>query len=169
MAQRYQMTISLPQELRSEMAKFDENWSSIAQEAFRKRLAAIEHEKKARKGMDSVIARLKASKEKSDDEHFQRGKADGLEWAREHAEWTDLISIDRVFNSEHQGPDNVYCEHFQNTFEEALSPDNSDDFDREYFWSTHAGDDWKTLVDVSYLRGFVEGSLEVYEEVKDKV
>lgn len=45
MAKRYVMSISVPQSMRAEMVKCEkENWSAIAQEAFRKRLDELGNE-----------------------------------------------------------------------------------------------------------------------------
>src|SRR5947207_11274298 len=90
-------TISLPDDLKAEMDKAaaDANWSAIAADAFRSELNQIKARNAARKGkpMQAAIERLKASKQKYEEEATGRGHGAGIKWARDEADYGELKSL----------------------------------------------------------------------------
>src|SRR5947209_133679 len=69
-----------------------ENWSAVAQGAFREAVA-VHAIKKEPDNMDHVIERLRASKERATQNSFNSGKVSGKNWAMERAEWEELKRV----------------------------------------------------------------------------
>lgn len=76
------MTLSVPKRLKAKMdaVKVPVNWSAIASAAFETKLLELVSEKEV-KGMDDMIARLKAAAELEANEDYQDGHQMGEKWA----------------------------------------------------------------------------------------
>jgi hypothetical protein len=175
------MTIYLPDKLKARMDAVEGvNWSPLAARAFEAKLAEIITLKGA-KEMDDVIARLKASKAKTDDASTIRGREAGREWAKDHAEAAELERLESYTEGDFgtgwtwsewlndPGPDSEAFgkDHY---LAAAVSGD-ADNFDRadgENFWEFVGASDEETSSG-AFLVGFVEGALEVWSKVKDEV
>src|SRR5262249_28953989 len=95
------MTVYIPDDLKARMDKTREevNWSQLACAAFERQLCDIAS-RKARKDMDDVIERLRASKQSSGyGGRFKVGFDVGQEWARETAEASELENLERLRES----------------------------------------------------------------------
>src|SRR5260370_8114024 len=82
MAKSYRTTITIPSDLKARMDAIGEevNWSAVASRAFEARLAEIISKRGAKK-MEDVVTRLRASKNKAQDEAKTRGIEAGEERA----------------------------------------------------------------------------------------
>jgi hypothetical protein len=77
--------ISLPRELKARMDRVQGvNWSAVASEAFERKLLELASKREV-KGMNDVIARLKAAAELEANEDYQDGHQRGEKWATEKA------------------------------------------------------------------------------------
>jgi hypothetical protein len=96
-------TISIPASLKARMDAATEeiNWSAVAAHAFEARLAEI-ITKRGAKDMQEVIARLKASKAKSDDATQHEAEGAGRQWAMNQAE---AIWLQRLAENRRSGSD----------------------------------------------------------------
>ncbi len=97
------MTIAVRADLKARIdgVKDDANWSAIACRAFEQELAKIN----SRKGADAVrdtIERLRASKQKADDESIKEGFAAGQRWAKDAAEAEELERLTDLRQSSEQ-------------------------------------------------------------------
>jgi hypothetical protein len=170
-------TISIPAGLKAQMEAVDVpvNWSAVACAAFKQKLAEI-ITRKGPRDMGDVIARLRASKQRRADERYQKGFADGRQWAETKAEAEDLERIELfwqqsepVFRGDHFSTEMAYgaCECF---FAAIRPEDEGNRRAAKDFWEMVAGDDCEVLrADTRYVHGFTLGALEVWDEVKDQL
>lgn len=167
------MTVYVPDELKSRMDKTKEpvNWSSLACEAFERKLGEIAQRKKE-KTMEDVIQRLKASKLEDTSDQHRQGYEDGIDWAKHRASARELrrLSKELVRGVEDSFPDSDTYDPGQAFFRLLVSENDFDRRDSDEFWETNAGDEGESLSgEVEYVRGFAEGALEVWNEVEDKI
>jgi len=178
------MTVYIPDDLKTRMDKTREevNWSQLACAVFERKLGDIAS-RKARKDMDDVIERLRASKQSSGyGGRFKAGFDVGQDWARETAEASELENLERFRESAAQptkydkswtGIFDPNTDHDYDSLPEALfyhiRPTDDEDYsEAEAFWQRLAGDDWEDLP-ASWYRGFCEGALDIWRQVKDKL
>ncbi len=177
MARHARTTITVPPDLKARMEAVEEpvNWSAIACRAFEQRLAEITKRRGAR-DMQEVINRLRASKQKPEDERYNEGREAGQEWARNQAEAAELIRLEKL--REHSGASDWEAffttgereaygvpQHF--VFQVFPEWDGSREASRD-FWETQAGDD-NGYPDDAFVRGFAEGALEIWDQVKGEL
>ena len=175
-------TVSIPRDLKRRMDKVaeDVNWSALACQAFQEKLAEIAA-RKEEKTMDDVVERLRASKRKMDSEEYQHGYENGRAWANDTAEAAELERLESLeeglknqpvygwefFFDSQAHPNSAYSTAEDLYF--ALQPNDQEDRDRDAakdFWESAAGD--SELSD-SYVRGFAEGALQVWRQVKPQL
>ena len=168
-------TISVPPDLKRRIKAVEEvvNWSALACQTFEAKLSEIAS-RKVKKTMDDVIQRLRASKQRDDDEDYRIGEAEGRLWAAHHAsanaatpgtlpkrtpEWRFLFisyissttPAERlaVYSSRHR---RWQC--LRGCRGRVLGPDNI----------------LRRIPDTaSFVQGFADGALAVWMEVKDHV
>jgi hypothetical protein len=178
MARSHRTTITVPNELKARMDAIGEdvNWSALACRAFEQKLGEIIN-RRGVKGMQGVIARLRASKLEHASEAFGDGIAAGKEWAGATAEAVELERLERYREDIGSAWDEVFAAGFGGAIgiHERLAwtarPD--DERDREAasrFWEQAIGDNFESLMcDDDFLKGFVDGALEVWDAVKDQL
>jgi hypothetical protein len=170
-------TISVPRHLKEQMEAVAEpvNWSALACRAFEAKLAEIAA-KKERKGMDDIVTRLRASKRRVEDEHYQQGDAAGREWVKDLAEADELMCLERWKAAFGWEWDRFFTDDFSNAYSEAeqvafaVWPEH--DGDRrmaDEFWEQVLGDDISATHHPQFVKGFVEGALALWDEVKDQL
>jgi hypothetical protein len=178
MSRSTRTTISLPAELKARMDAVGEpvNWSAIACRAFEQKLAEITR-RRGVKNVRDIVTRLRASKTRQSDEHYNRGFENGKKWAAEEAEAGELERLaaardgvgydwDRMFDPD-TADHNAYgaCEHLV-----FIMRPESDGVRQAAadFWEHVAGNDSETLRwdPDGYVRGFAAGALEIWDEVK---
>lgn len=96
------LNISLPDELKMRMDANHENWSAIARRAFELQLNST---MKVGADMESVIERLRASKQKIEQEQRPEWTKEGREWAMEFAEYDQLQRAAKLANEVANFPD----------------------------------------------------------------
>jgi len=108
--------------------------------------------------MTAVVERLRASKQRVEAEWRALGKQAGERWAKEHAEYDDLEML-----SGYNARGNVDLQ----TLQRCLDPEDTwDARDWQEFWQNCLGE---LFPNDCVLAAFVEGALEVYNDVKDKL
>jgi hypothetical protein len=149
----FRTTISVPQDLKRRMDAVKEpvNWSAIACRAFEEKLAEIAT-KKEEKTMIAIIQRLRASKP---DLFYQQGQEDGRRWASEQAKYDDLLRLERLHDRKRAGGE------WETLFDDPVI--------RSSFWRTYVGKSVFTDHHPAFFRGFAEGALALWLEVKDKL
>ncbi len=137
--------ISLPRALKEQMegAEGSVNWSAVAAGAFELKLKEIEAQKET-KSMEDVIARMKAADELDSRESYQNGRRDGEKWAREVARPKELRRLEASANEVEDD-----LELYEQFFDERSSDSIDEDEDPD-----------------SYAKGFIEGALAVWDQVK---
>lgn len=183
MAKKFQFsrtTISIPGDLKRRMDKAGDlvNWSAVASLAFEAKLGEIAT-KKEKKNMDDVIARLRKSKQETASDRYKEGVAIGEEWVKDHAEASELQRLEREWEaSKRTADERLWLETHENSAYTAaeLLPNairgQGERTDRDLaveFWATLLGDDTEATDDPDFLRGFIEGALELWQSVKTKL
>ena len=165
-------TISLPDDLKAEMDKAggDANWSAVAADAFRSELTRIKARKATLKGntMQATIQRLKASKEAYAKEGAERGRNAGATWASQNAEYGELKLLDDNWQQvESCETDDAFGA--PGVFLGMIGMDVGRQ-DINEFWSNLGFEvNDPDQYSAEWWDGFVEGALEVFQEVEDKI
>lgn len=178
------MTVYVPAALKARMDQAEGvNWSPLACRAFEAKLAELITAKGA-KDMKEVIARLKASKAKTEDKAKLQGREAGKTWASNQAEAAELQRLEEWtegdFGVGWTWDDHLMAERDPNAafgdghhLAERISGGTGENFGRrdgELFWANILGDREADLsFDAAFLVGFVEGALEVWGQVKDQL
>ncbi len=179
-------TISVPQDLKKQMEAISEpvNWSGVACDAFRVKLAEISR-KKENHEMSDVIERLRASKRESQGAEYQHGSSCGQDWARNWAEAVELERLERLHDERSDGRRscnwNDFFDSTVGTFRYStaerlyfdIHPEVEEDWEQaREFWEVAVGHDGEAkalLESDDFLRGFAEGALDVWLAVKDQL
>jgi hypothetical protein len=174
----FRTTITVPADLKRRMdaAGQDVNWSAVAARAFEAKLAEIAG-KKVSKMMNDVIQRLRASKQRAEDSRYRDGEAAGRQWAKNKAEATELKKLERFRESLSHQWDEYFTEVWgANDFSPGewlgmhITADDEgavECADAEEFWRSVLGD--RSYQEPVFAKGFAEGALTIWQEVKDKL
>ena len=167
-----QTGISIPSELKKEMDRVDLNWSAVAADAFRAKLLEIQSRAKG-ETMDAVIARLKAAAELEDDEDHKEGLKCGQEWAKNEATPKQLRRLHKTLSHQdfaqifhswiRDGAIGVSLQEVIDTAPKDFQEKHSD------FWEVILGENWESIEEPDFARGFIDGAMEVWEAVSDKL
>jgi hypothetical protein len=170
--------ISVPRELKARMDAVAErvNWSATAAEAFEAKLLALASTREV-KGMDEVIARLKAADDLDSKEEYQAGREAGETWAREDARPKELRALARLAEAEPrfgiEGQLGIYANGMNRGIAWGLCEDlypHEECRDVTTFWESILGDGGEDLIENHHFAlGFCEGALDVWEKVKGKL
>lgn len=164
------MSIYIPDELKERMDRIVREpnrrgkWSAIAQRAFELELQS----KNIGDGsMDAVIERLRASKEKTEEETRPHWKALGRQWAQQQAEYDEL---ERVGSIDPDIYDDGGDEAAHGLLTEIVAKVHDDDIGRhetQSFIEEQTGEHKHP----SYAQWcfWLEGAQDVWEEVKDQI
>jgi hypothetical protein len=174
----HRTTISVPLDLKKRMDKVKEdvNWSALACQAFEGKLAEIAA-KKETKTMEDVIQRLRGSLRQHESETYKEGYEFGQEWAQKTAEAGELKRLERAID-QHQ-------RNWEETFEvfegqsggvpargwvySLIWPADTE-FDKEDdFWGAAIGDDLSPVDEPQFVRGFAEGAVDIWRQLKSRV
>ncbi|QKC83964.1 hypothetical protein [Mesorhizobium sp. NZP2077] len=156
------MSIYLPDELKERMdTRPTDNWSGIAQRAFEMQINST---LKGGSDMTAVIERLRASKEKIEEQQRPEWTKDGREWASERAQYDELARYGEIDVDQYDEPNELL---------RAMCVAYYDELDIDGMqiaemceMLTGSEDKRPTL---NQLIWFVEGAQEVWEQVKDEV
>jgi hypothetical protein len=152
----FRTTISVPRHLKRRMDAVTEsvNWSALACRAFEDKLAEIATNKEE-KTMIAIIQRLRAS---NPDVFYQQGQDEGRRWASEQAKCDDLLRLERFHDRKRASGE------WETYFDR---PDGL--LYRKEFWRSIVGKDAFSDHHHAWFRGFAEGALALWLEVKDRL
>src|SRR5262245_19653780 len=168
------MTISVPRALKARMDAADGvNWSAVASQAFEAQLLELTSRMEV-KGMDEVIARMKAAQALDDREEYQEGRKAGDRWAKQQARPKQLQRLEQaearsqprsLFSGvpDAHGWPGVLWQIITGGVEEW----DRDDIDG--FWKEVLGDDDWRLSEETFARGFFDGAMDVWDKVSSKL
>lgn len=167
------INIYVPDEMKARMDNVDRgaNWSAIAQRAFELELNHLERIKEVKSRTD-VIERLRQDKESTAAERVAHGRKYGVDWAKLEASYPKLSRIAHIDVEQWSGAGSdagafttaelVYME----VFDEEDRPRMDQVMHFYGFKDERELDIW---LDDAYVRGFVEGAQDVWEEVKNRI
>jgi hypothetical protein len=174
------MTISIGRDLKTRMDKVKEpvNWSALAARAFEAKLGEVAA-KKEKKVMSDVVDRLRASLRSRESKAFKDAYEVGKEWAETEAEADELQRLEAWKQSIDREPSLDWDEYCQGGPRYTYSPGTimaheiaggGDEVDvegaRDSF-NDMMPDQAGKLDDGAFVRGFVAGALDIWQEVKN--
>lgn len=153
------VSIYVTDEMKAQMDETELNWSGIAQAAFSGEIA----KRNWKKGddMESVVERLKESKERYDKKESGRGYDDGVEWAKTKAEYEDLVKLSELELGRFWNDSYVRADCLGRWIDEELGQEGSDSIFEAYLpdHDKYPSDD--------YVEAFYKGAVEVWDSVKE--
>lgn len=169
-------TITLPSTLKERMDREapEVNWSRLAAEAFEAKLDEMVVEKRTELTLEDVAARLRGSKRNRVDAVYNRGKKLGIDWAKRKAQIDDLQLFEdlrpgitpsewKSLAGEKRGVPIAY------RFIRWLAPERFGEREfQDKFWSI-AGADEVQITKQPFVEGFIEGVLDVWNQVRPLV
>jgi hypothetical protein len=163
------INLTIPDDLRAQMREFESevSWSAIATDAFRAKIGqlTVRNANKA-ENMDTVIERLRASKQAYVDDAETRGATAGIDWAKGRAEFIQLKNLsDKIERNPHD-------EWNVSNVPETTDPDFIGSRADVREWWMHAAQLSEKEVDTipeAFIEGFVKGAMGVFEEVEDEL
>jgi hypothetical protein len=169
--------ISVPVDLQKRMLKHAEvNWSGIAAEAFERKLNDLSKQKEV-SGMSGMIERLRASKERATSGIFTAGREAGEKWAKDAAEFDELQRLEQFRDRLGSDWDAWFVAQDSDAFGGAhwlavaiLDGESPSRQEVDEFWDraisdTEAAEEQRHSSE--FVRGFAEGALEAFKQVKD--
>ena len=171
---RQQKMVSVPAGVYELMANYpDVNWSEVACRAFEVKLGELSS-MKVEKNMKDVVARLRASKIAADSEGYQAGFSKGEKWASEDAEVHELRRLEKLKATVQYWDDwfeingtNAYASH-ELLYSEIAGYERPDRSEAAEFFD-YVGANEEDMYDPAYVRGFAEGALSVWDDVKEQI
>jgi hypothetical protein len=176
------VNISVPRKLKAEMdaVTLGINWSAVACEAFRSKLLELAARKEA-KTKDEVISRLRAAAKLENSDFYQAGYQAGESWVNSAATPRELHALQGLANVKddylglygeltHQAG----CGRIDNYADglwKLMHPQKKLDKDAvRAYWERVLGEGGKeAIMDLHFLRGFLKGALEVWEQVHEQL
>jgi hypothetical protein len=156
------VTLYVPDDLKARMDDVGEaeNWSAIAQAAFRKAVAT-HFVRRNPTDMKEVIERLRASKERVEQRSRESGIECGKTWARQSAEYDELKRI-----AEWTTMEGVEVPYTLDALTGLIDPEREmDRYSWHDFWEKHGAGS----VDDAFAEGFIEGAAEIFDEIADEL
>jgi hypothetical protein len=155
------------------------NWSPLACRAFEAKLAEISSEKSDKSIVD-VVNRLRGSANAFNDAAYMEGKQHGRQWAQDHATAEELDSLEKLTSKWTEdlwgrdldpGPDAEFTDR-EVLFNQIRFNVNGARGDRDaarIFWDDTEPQKGRKHDGPRYLRGFADGALSLWRDVKDKL
>lgn len=170
-------SFTLPPELKDRMDSLQDpiNWSAVCREAIEDKLADVVARKEAMNLEDAVL-RLKASKRELEGGPYRDGHDHGSSWAAKIASVEELGQLERTCGrlkvtdwDDIANGDGSMC--VADRFLLRYDPRRfADPDDRLEFWQIETELEHNDcLEDLAFIRGFCEGALELWREVKDRI
>ena len=150
------INLSVPDDLKAEMDSIESvNWSSVASDAFRR---VVQQQKQWGSTMSDAVNRMRASKERFEKDMQERGEADGRQWVLEAAEYETAKSVAEF----------EFRDFDRGELRSAVEDEIDGDWDA--FLAEVVGDDAdrqeRLFGNGAYVRGFVDGVKEAFEEIE---
>jgi hypothetical protein len=172
----FRTTITLPLGLKKRMDEVagQVNWSAVAARAFEEKLSEIAS-RKEKKTMSDVIQRLRASKRRAEDQAYRSGEADGRNWASSRAEVPELQALEGLRDSRGGDWDGWVEDNDSSDFSAAerlvfvLQPESQNRTTASEFWRAILDRNTELANDPSYVKGFIEGALGIWDRVKEEL
>ncbi len=176
-------TISIPRALKRRMDEVEGpvNWSGVAAAAFEAKLKELQSRMEA-KSVEEAVRRLRAAAELEANEDYQDGLQAGRDWAMEAATPKQLRRIaDYLERDRRESPGIPWWDVDQHRrtgapigvaerFVAVARPGReADGGAAQEFWEEALGDDAPRVGDADFLRGFGEGAVEVWNQVRDRL
>jgi hypothetical protein len=176
----FRTTITVPQTLKTRMDAVEGvNWSALAARAFEAKLREIEMRDKKALSREEIVKRLQATQEDDARQDYEAGKQAGQAWAGRQATAKQLKRAAQWVSSFDNAPvvwwdvaSPAWNAPFGPTdhFVFAVWQDRRDDKDAPAeFWQRALGAEADRVADGDYFRGFVEGAVELWEEVEGEL
>jgi hypothetical protein len=149
------LSIYVTDELKARMDQVGDrvNWSEVVRPAIQAAVATYEYRRSP--SMPTVIERLKASKQKAEQQDMTEGKRAGRTWAEQEASYPELRRVakisDEAFGFE--------------TLKKAVDPDNN--LSDQEVWEEMFGKD--SDLSEEYIEAFIDGAQELFHEIADKL
>jgi hypothetical protein len=172
MANAYRMTITIPPDVKAQMDQVHEqvNWSAVASEAFQRKVVEIRNRRTKTMSRKELIEKLRASSA-ADPIGYEAGHARGRRWVEETLPPARLLRnlarrSDKIFDRSEDGPGvfQGYCRVLAREATQGGAPS-----ELNAFLDGIDGETKSALDHEDFVRGFVAGALEVWEEVKDEL
>jgi hypothetical protein len=164
----YRMTITIPQRVKDQMENVTEqvNWSSVAAEAFQRKVIEIRTRRAKMMTKAKIVERLKKAGE-ADPRGFEAGRAWGRKWAEEKALPRYLRNIAKGISEDVFEDDPDRAGRLCVKLAQEITGETTGSIG---FWEDAIDDGGAGLGDTEdFARGFLAGALEVWEEVKDEL
>ena len=175
----YRTSISIPQELKAQMAAVSVpvNWSDVAARAFRAKLEEIQLRSKRSMTRQDIVKCPKGLQEDENMAEYDEGKVAGREWASRSASPKELRRIAKYIEMYEVQWDNKVLwwdtqDRLRNAtveFVVAARGSGEQNDDPADFWTDALGGDAHRIEDRDFFHGFGHGVLEVWKEVKDEL
>jgi hypothetical protein len=150
------------------------NWSAVACRAFEVKLGEITT-KRGAKEMKDVVQRLRGQKLEVENEDQQAGYDAGYKWASESADLRELKRLAKLRESLRNNFDDWFAgDHGHATVTthvyECIRDEERADWDEtRAFWVDELGVEESSIESVSFIQGFVEGALAVWDSVEGQI
>ncbi len=175
----FRTTISVPSDLKERMDRVKEpvNWSALACRAFEDKLAEIAARKES-KAMIDVVERLRASLRNEQGESFNDGYETGTKWAGNTATAAELMRLEsfqkRAKTKSQREWENWFWPQGTHKPWMALVAEIQDNknlypMTAQAFWKTLLSETSQKPDDGNFLRGFVEGAVELWGKVREQL
>jgi hypothetical protein len=123
-----------------------------------------------------VITRLRASKRRMEDEHYQEGQKAGRAWAEATAEAGELQRLENWQAKTRSNWDSLFTKDTRSAWSVAelmvftVRPDNDEiHVAAEEFWEFELGDNVSAADNPQFVKGFIDGALDLWYEVKEQL
>ncbi len=172
------MNITLPPDLKREVDSppggKSVNWSALAADAFRHKLAQLRAEHYGGEGMNEVIERMRAAEQVEGDEVYQQGQAAAEKWVNRHATPKPLRRLQKSVAVYDDAESYVVLLATEGNAGPAagICRDLFDDGECGDFWGNviGLGDEWSELADnTRFAHGFVEKAVGMWEQIESKL
>ncbi len=175
------MSISVPEKLKEEIDSVElrVNWSSVACSAFQQELLRINLMSGKEIDIEQSIERLRASDNERSTYEYANGFHEGKLWAASQATPTELRRLDDSIDENNpywdcgfiyqDGQGYSVAEIWFATIQGMNNQDDLRDMDSrepDDFWDQVCGN---TTPDQDFVKGFVLGAIEFWNQVKDRV
>lgn len=170
------VSIYVPADLKRRMdkTKEDVNWSALACDAFKAKLGELA-QRKDTKNMSDVIERLRATEEAESSEAQKDGLEHGRDWVERSARVPELRKLRTLMVDKCNGDLADWLSEssaYSNSERLALAilGLKTDRHGAREFWKEAIGDaDYVRIDDVDWLEGFVDGALELWEQLESQL
>ena len=163
-------TIYLADDLAERMGDYpDENWSRIAADAYQARIETLSKTLIGDERMQSMIERLRATKEQASSEAYQAGHKAGAHWAEREATYPELQRLSEADIGQLLAADTGFNTASAGDSLAAIITGSELDRDEARWFLGAVSDDQALLDSPDFVEGFADGALALFEAVCEQV